>query len=532
MVPADDRARSARRRALAAAVLLATAMPAARAAAEVERFGVFIGNNRGAPGEVELRYAEADAAKLHETLMDLGGFPPENTVLLRGGDAEAVRRAIISTNERVRAARSAGRDSMLLVYYSGHADAHALHLGGERVATQVIEQLVKGSAADVRLLVLDACRSGGLTRAKGGRPAPQIQLQVLQPLASEGLVILSSSSASEDSQESDEISGSFFTHHLVSGLLGAADENADGLISLAEAYRYTYENTLRVTSMTLSVQHPGFRYEVRGQGELILTRGRTGANKRGWLELPAGRSYLLFARGRAGPLAAEMPESAKSRTLSLPAGRYFVRSRAATHLLEGEVDVVRGETRRVVDPELSRLEYARLVRKGLGPARSDSLVVAASGRGPLVAGGTPCLGGHGGYAADYTHFSLLWRAGACAGRHENDALSATDIELGSDILLGHAWDWGRVTVELGLSIGGGVLEQHYRTATGEDARTSFFAVLGGGLSALVGLSGPHYLRLGLSSQTYFFRQLESSSMVEHVRAHVVPKLEIGVGRSF
>lgn len=36
---------------------------------------------------------------------------------------------------------------------------------------------------------------------------------------------------------SAEIRGSWFTHALVSGLLGAADRNRDGLVVLEEAYR-------------------------------------------------------------------------------------------------------------------------------------------------------------------------------------------------------------------------------------------------------------------------------------------------------
>ena len=45
-------------------------------------------------------------------------------------------------------------------------------------------------------------------------------------LAGEGVVFLTSSSANEDAHESDTLKGSFFTHYLVSGMLGAADTDA------------------------------------------------------------------------------------------------------------------------------------------------------------------------------------------------------------------------------------------------------------------------------------------------------------------
>ena len=57
-------------------------------------------------------------------------------------------------------------------------------------------------------------------------------------------------SAGEDAQESDDIKGSFFTHHLVSALRGAADEDMDGRVVLEEAYRYTYNETLRASNRT------------------------------------------------------------------------------------------------------------------------------------------------------------------------------------------------------------------------------------------------------------------------------------------
>jgi uncharacterized caspase-like protein len=55
-----------------------------------------------------------------------------------------------------------------------------------------------------------------------------------------GEVVITSSSADELSQESDEVGGSYFTHYLLSGLRGAADTSGDGEVTLDEAYRYVY----------------------------------------------------------------------------------------------------------------------------------------------------------------------------------------------------------------------------------------------------------------------------------------------------
>jgi hypothetical protein len=116
-------------RALVALALALAALPRA-AAAEVQRFAVLIGNNEGAAGEVALRYAEDDAGKMRDVLRELGGFRPERLLVLAGEDADTVRRALLEVNDEI---RGAGGQAVLVVYYSGHADAAALHLGRSRL---------------------------------------------------------------------------------------------------------------------------------------------------------------------------------------------------------------------------------------------------------------------------------------------------------------------------------------------------------------------------------------------------------------
>ena len=179
----------------------------------VARFALVIGNDTGDHDEPQLRYAEHDADRFAATLVDLGGFDAGNVVVLRGGDAEGARAALIALNERIRLA--AAPDSMLVVYYSGHADAEALHLGATSFALTQLEQLVRGSPATFRMLVVDACRSGALTRVKGGTVAAPFPIALGDTLAADGVVFWTASAASEQAQESDAIKGSFFSHFLV-----------------------------------------------------------------------------------------------------------------------------------------------------------------------------------------------------------------------------------------------------------------------------------------------------------------------------
>ncbi|MBP9113540.1 MAG: caspase family protein, partial [Polyangiaceae bacterium] len=213
------------------------------ALARVTRYAILVGNNRGAKDEAELKYAETEASKLHEVLRDVGSFAAINTVVLRGESPETFEATLLTFNERIRASVQSGDETMLFVYFSGHADAEALHMNGGQFPIQKLEQLVRGSSATLRLLTIDACRSGSITRRKGGKQVAPFALRVDDRLAGQGVVFLTSAAANEDAQESDALGGSFFTHALTSGLLGAADANGDGLVVLDEAYRYAYEST-------------------------------------------------------------------------------------------------------------------------------------------------------------------------------------------------------------------------------------------------------------------------------------------------
>ena len=58
-------------------------------------------------------------------------------------------------------------------------------------------------------------------------------------------------------EESDLLGGSYFSHHLASGLLGDADRSADGRVTLAEAYAYAYERTVADTASSSNPHFTG-----------------------------------------------------------------------------------------------------------------------------------------------------------------------------------------------------------------------------------------------------------------------------------
>ena len=513
------------RQALTAAALLL--LPLA-AAGQVERFAVVAGNDLGQPPDAPLRWAEADATRVASVLLEVGGVRAENLVLLRGLDAGSLRGALIALNERI---RTAGQKAVLFVYYSGHADAESLHLGETSLAVRELEQLVRGSAASFRLLVLDACRSGALTRVKGGTPIPPFDIRAGERVPGEGAVFLTSSSASEDSQESDELRGSFFTHALVSGLLGAADADGDGQVTLDEAYRHAYEMTVRGSSRTLAgLQHPTFEYDVRGYGDVVLATLRGNDRTRAWLVLPDRLAWLVFRGSGDGPVVGEIGRGDRVRRLSVRAGKYFVRGRGADALLEGTQQAAAGAVVLVDPARLSRTAYARLVRKGMGEERAaGSIEVEGRTRTPLASEERPCTGVAAGTVVALRPLTVQARLGFCRGGFSGDGIRATsdtwDLEIGAT----HVWDLPGVSLEAGLVVGGALLHQRFGTAGLAPSRTAAALQLAPTAVISRDLGRRTYVFLSTSAATYLFRIEDTADGSTSLRPSFVVRFAVGAG---
>jgi len=465
-------------------------------AAAVTRYALVLGNDAGDRDEQRLRYAELDADRFAATLVGLGGFAPGDVVVIRGGDAEAAREALIALNARIRQAGAS--DAMLVVYYSGHADAERLHLGATSLPLTQLEQLVRGSPAAFRLLVVDACRSGALTRVKGGTIKPAFPIALGDVLAADGVVFWTASAASEQAQESDEIKGSFFTHFLISGLTGPADDDGDGTVTTTEAYDYARAATLRASSRTLAgTQHPTFRDELAGRDAIVLSRPGLLGRERAQLRVPDGRSVLVIAGGPDGPVVAEVGVHDRRRRLNVRAGRYFVRERLETHLLEGAIAVAAGEDRAIEDRQLARVEYVRVAAKGgvIVVPRHNAVEAGALARSPLIDGGEPCVGAIAGYLIDLAWLTVTPRLSACRERARNAFVTSATDDVAADVRLAHAWRFGRLALVAQVQLGGAILHQQFTTSGIAPPRTSgagFFGAggtlgvaLGGGVSASI-----------------------------------------------
>ena len=512
-------------------------LSAGHAHARVDRFALLIGNNLGVTGETPLRYAESDALRMYDVLLQLGDFSAQNVRLLRGEDAATARSALIALNERIRDSMpQPGDRAVLVVYYSGHADAQALHLGDSLLPLAELRQLARGSAASFRLVVLDACRSGSLTRVKGGRRVRAFEVNALSEsgVPNDGTAFLTASSAREDAQESDELQSAFFTHAFVSGLYGAADGDGDGAVVLDEAYRYAYAATLRTTSRTLAgAQHPTFHYDLRGRGQLVLTQLRAHSPQRAVLDFPVGAGFLLLRGSADGPVVVELEREAQGRKLTIDPGRYFVRGRAADVLYEGYIDAQAGTLRALQLAELDRIDYARLVRKR-GGARDHAhgLELGSSFRSALPNTSTPCIGGFAGYGVDWSSLGARVRFGSCVSQLQNRNLSADVVVYDLALSLYRAWDSGWFTFELGLGAGLTFSAQSFQTrgrAVDQLALAPFASLTS---AAEANFAAGWYARLEASLENHWLRMVDRAGERPQARAAFALRSTLGIGKRF
>ena len=524
-------------------VLCASPLPAR---ADEKRFAVLIGANIGDPGEARLRYAEADAERLGQTLRTVGDFQSDRLLLLTGVGAHEVREALIRFNERIRVE---GPDATLLfVFYSGHADDNKLHLAGTHLATSELRALVAGSPASSRVLVIDACRSGAITRVKGGHPVPPFQVTLGGPPLPSGVAILTSSADGEDSQESDRLRASFFSHYFNSGLIGGADVNRDARVTLHEAFSFASDQTVAATVSTVAgPQHPTYRFDLGGRHDLVLTRPRAAPHRLGALQLADPGRYVVSRVDASGGsvLVAELLVRPGGARLAVSPGRYHLTMRGRDALYEGQSQVTDGAITDVSLTQMDRVPYGRMVRKGagLGYTNSASLAVGVNGRvaevGPGFAGGVA-------FRQDRRRFSwearatiaisdrepvILENGGGWAGIH-NQLWTAT-------ALASRTWDLPHFSLGAGVEAGAMALRQSFRRpfavagqAKVEPSGLAWGLVAGPVVQLEIPFRFRGYLRVEAAAPYHHFRAQSPLDLRVRSRHEVTGRLLAGGGWYF
>jgi hypothetical protein len=503
--------------------LLAAVVCLFPARAQAVRLAVLIGNDDGHAEDAHLRYAQSDATRLAATLTRIGGFSPDATLVLLGRTAGEIKQAIAGVAARLRATPG---DHLVVVYYSGHADAQALHLGTSSYPFADLKQEIGALPAAARVLILDACQAGVLTRAKGGHPGLGFDVPQggLEPLR--GLAILAATAGSELAQESDPLGGSVFTHHFLLGLSGLADRNHDGVVTLAEAFDYASERTVAATlATTTGPQHPTFRLDLAGRDELVLTR--PGVRGAGYGQIRLDVPGWYFIRRQDGTIAAEVV-SAGGEALAVDPGPYEVTRRRQKGLDVAAVTVGEGQVTAISAVPSRRVGFGPMVRKGGGAEVAYGLAIGASARTTIEDLGTS-IGIGVAARADLPLLSLELRLGLGRAHDEGAHLASTTWEVAASVAALRAHDFGRTsrmplpTVAVGVEAGVAELAQRLDDGSRSSTLSPFF-----GPAALAELSVGRraFVRVDLRVPLYIVRTAPPITAAE---TRLDPALAVGVG---
>jgi len=485
---------------LLAGALLASALQPAVAAER--RYAVVVGANLGGADQEPLLYAERDAERTSSVLRDLGGVNQEDLVVLLAPDAGSLRRVLSRTGQRIAAETSEGDRTLLFVYYSGHADERGLRLGDSAFPLDQLREQVEAMPVDVRVLLVDACRSGEILRSKGATPVEPFAITIRGPEQSEGLAILTSASGEEDAQESDRLQSGVFTHHLLAGLQGAADTSADHKVTLSEAYQYAYDRTLMTTSRAPTLQHPSYVFDLRGQRDLVLTE-LEGAQT-GLVSVQEAGQYVFFdPKGSELVVEAEVAEAG---VLALPAGSYLVRRRPPDTVYQGEVKIVAGQQTELSQATLAQMPYGHTARRGTATERKSATALSLGGG----MAGTPSsdlgLGPAAALGLRVDTRAATVALGLRYGQHgaDNPTLAIDQRSFGLALGGSRHLDLGPFSPGLGVRVGGDLVWQRFETAGVAPDRLSLTGFVGPGAALDLALS-PRWLiglRGGVDIQLY------------------------------
>jgi hypothetical protein len=360
--------------------ILLAALLAIAPATSGPRRAVIVASNAPTQGRVALRYAHQDARAVADVLLHHGGFSSTDVAVLLEPTPEAVLAALDAARSALSTQRGEG---LLLFYYSGHADQRALFPAGRALALDTLRTRLVGDDTGVRIGIIDACRGGGWTLAKGLTPTEPFEVG-LPGLASEGTALLAASSGLEDAHETETLQGSFFTHHLVAGLRGAADASSDGQVTLSEAFAYANRLTIRDTASVASVpQHPSFDLRLRGRQDVVLTVHGSATTQ---LVLTQQSGPLEVVQLSTGVAVLEAPAGPRVLRVAVPEGPYLVRRLTDGQVRSKEILVRAGETTSVDEASLTVVAGGALPRKGLsGGLRGRHQLALSAGLAPFDA---------------------------------------------------------------------------------------------------------------------------------------------------
>jgi multidrug efflux pump subunit AcrA (membrane-fusion protein) len=241
------------------------------------KFALIIANTEYTdPGLAQLTAPGKDAEDFARILKDQDICDFGNVNILLNQTESVVREAIDEFFDQKKS------DDLLVLYFSGHGvrdeigalylavkNTNRLRLRSTAIKSDYIREAMDQSRSRRQVLILDCCNSGAF--AQGSKAATGVSIGTASAFEGTGYgrVVLTASDSTQFAWEGDRIIGetdnSLFTHFLVKGLEGDADNDGDGRITIDELYDYAYEQIVSITPK----QTPG-KWSYKQQGEIVL----------------------------------------------------------------------------------------------------------------------------------------------------------------------------------------------------------------------------------------------------------------------
>ena len=187
-----------------------------------------------------------------------------------------------------------------------------------------------------------------------------------------------------------------------------------------------------------------------------------------------------------------------------------------------------------VDPnELTRVEYARLVRKGAHERdHAHGPVLGPMVRSRLPNADGPCLGGFVGYTLESASMGFGTQLSACTSGFKNPALDARTNEYAISLEANHTWDFRRLSLTAGGGVGMTLTHQHFDTFAVAPNRISVAPLGFISAAATRPISRRFYLGLVLRGEGHLLRLQESAAVKPQLRSELAWRVSPEIGMEF
>jgi len=201
-----------------------------------------------------LRYTDDDAYKIYAFLKspEGGALPDEQIKVLI--DDSATKKGILDSMEELFA--KADKNDMVMLYFSGHGLAgsfipHDFDGMNNRINHSDIEAIFQKSQAKHKVCYADACYSGSFEYGEKSIVGSQMRdfYTKLDNTAS-STVLMMSSRKHEISLEFLGLKQGVFSHFLIKGLGGEADQDRDKMVTMDELFGYVKKGVREYTGYT------------------------------------------------------------------------------------------------------------------------------------------------------------------------------------------------------------------------------------------------------------------------------------------